>query len=83
MTWYAGTCSMSLIYKLYNMIKYVCYMSLGLNDCFMANADLTCNHYRMNNISGVPEVGLSCVTNVMYGSVQYPRHWCFIIGSSG
>jgi hypothetical protein len=42
------------------MVKYVCYMSLECNGCFMADAALTGSHYKTNIISGVdhPRSGL-------------------------
>jgi hypothetical protein len=56
MTWYTGTCgitAMSLLYRLNDMVKCVCYIGLESKGCFMTDATLISNHYRTNIISGV------------------------------
>jgi hypothetical protein len=45
--------TMGLLYKLDNMVKCVCYMSLGSNGLFVTNAALKGSHYRMDIISNV------------------------------
>jgi hypothetical protein len=88
MIWYTDTCDitvMSLLYRLYDMAKCVCYMDIVSNDCFMVGIALTGGHYKMNIISGVrqPEVGLDHTVSVMYGSIQYSGYQCCITSLSG
>jgi hypothetical protein len=55
MTLYTGTCNitiMGLLYKLSDMVKYVCHMGLGSNSCFMTSVALMDSHYRTDIISG-------------------------------
>ena len=56
MTRYTDTCSitaMSLLYRLYDMVKCMCYMGHGSNGYFMAGAALIGDHYRIDIISSV------------------------------
>jgi hypothetical protein len=56
MTWYTDTYSimaMSLLYKINDMVKCVCYMNLESNDCFVTGATLKGCYYKMYIISGV------------------------------
>ena len=56
MTWYTSMCDitvMRLLYRLYNIVKCVCCMGLGSNDCFIAGTALTGGHYRTYINSGV------------------------------
>jgi hypothetical protein len=56
MTWYTGKCgitAMCLLYRLNNIVKCVCFMGLGSNDCFVTGAALMGGHYRIDIISGV------------------------------
>jgi hypothetical protein len=52
-TWYTSTYGimvMSLLYRLNDMVKCVCYMGLRYNGCFMAGAALMGGHYRIDII---------------------------------
>jgi hypothetical protein len=49
----------------------VCYMSLGSNGCFMANAALTCGHYRTCIISCVSHTRLDSVMLLVLCMVAY------------
>jgi hypothetical protein len=56
MAWYISRCgitAMGLLYRLYNMVKYVCYMGLESNGCFMAGTVLMDGHYKTDIISCV------------------------------
>jgi hypothetical protein len=78
MTWYTdtyGITTMSLLYRPCDMVKCMCYMGLGFNGCFMADAELTDCHYKT-------KVRLNRTASVIYGSVQYLRHRCCITGPS-
>ena len=47
MTWYIGICSItviSLLFRLSDMVKCVCYMGLGSNDYFVIGAALMGDH---------------------------------------
>ena len=52
----------------------VYYMGLGSNGYFMASVALIDGHYKMDIISGVSQVELSRVANVMYCMIQYLGH---------
>ena len=69
--WYVRDNDYKLIIHVNFIIKCVCYISLRSNDCFMTDAALIDGQYKMDIISivGPPEVGLSRVTSVMYGSI--------------
>jgi hypothetical protein len=66
------------------MVKYVCYMGLGSNGCFVTTIALTDGHYRTNIISSVGNPKLDsvvplvlCMVRTIYG------HRCCITGPSG
>jgi hypothetical protein len=74
MTWYFGTCgitTMSLLYRLDNMVKCVCYMVLRSNGCFMANAALTSSHFRTDIISGMGHPRSNLVVLLVLCTVAY------------
>ena len=48
-----GIMAMSLLYKLNDMVKCVCYMGIGPNGCFVTGIALMGGHYRIYIISGV------------------------------
>jgi hypothetical protein len=79
MIWYIGMCSitaMNLLYRLHTMIKSVC-MGFGSNGFVTKAQSFTMDgRYKMDIITwcGPPEVGLDCVTNVMYCNVQWLWH---------
>jgi hypothetical protein len=74
MTWYTGTCSitiMGLLYRLDDMVKCVCYMSLGSNGFFMTGTALTSNHYRTNIFSNVGQPRLNSIVLLVLCTVVY------------
>jgi hypothetical protein len=74
MIWYASTCgitAMGLLYGLYDMVKCVCYMSLGSNGCFMADAAVTGGHYRINIINGVDYLRSDSIMLLLVCMVAY------------
>ena len=62
---------MGLLYELYDMVKCVCYMGLGSNDCFIANTTLTGGHYRIDIISGVRHPRLALIVSLVLCTVAY------------
>jgi hypothetical protein len=53
------------------MIKYVCYMGVRSNNCFMANVALTDSHYKMDIISGVSHTRSNLVVPLVLYTMAY------------
>jgi hypothetical protein len=53
--------AMSLLYRLGDMVKCVCYMGLEFNGYFMVDVVLTDGHYKIDIISGVGQLRLGSV----------------------
>jgi hypothetical protein len=74
MTWYNSMCgimTIGLLYRLNDMVKYVCYMDLGSNSYFMDDTTLTGGHYRMDIISGVSHVRSDLVMPLAFCTAAY------------
>ena len=74
MTWYTGTCGitiMGLLYRLNNMVKCVCYMSIGSNGYFVIDLALMGGHYRMDVINGVSHPRLDSILPLVLCIVTY------------
>jgi hypothetical protein len=53
------------------IVRCVCYMCLGSNGCFMADAALTNCHYRMDIISGVGHLRSDSIVLLVLCTVAY------------
>jgi hypothetical protein len=62
---------MGLLYRFNDIVKCVCYMSLGSNGCFVIGATLTSDHYRTYIISGVDYPRLDSIVPLVLCTVAY------------
>ena len=53
------------------MVKCVCYMGFGFNDCFVTSATLMDGHYKTDIISGVGHPRLDSVVPLVLCTVAY------------
>jgi hypothetical protein len=53
------------------MVKCVCYIGLGSNDCFMTGTALLSSHYKAYIISGVGHLRSDLVVSLMLWTVVY------------
>ena len=65
--------AMGLLYRLNNMVKCVCYMGIGSNNCFVTDATLMGGHYRMDIISGVGHQMSDSIMPLVLCMVVIPR----------
>jgi hypothetical protein len=73
-----GITAMSLLYRLDNMIKCVCYMDIGSNGCFVTSAALMGNHYRTNIISSVGHPRSDLVVPLVLCMIVY-NIWALVL----
>ena len=62
--------AMSILYRL-DMVKYVCYMGLGSNGCFVTGASLMSGHYKTDIISGMGHPRSDSVVLLVLCKVTY------------